>query len=223
MWNPNEPNKHKWRQQQKLGKNPRHAPIQSVALVGRIPLMVLIILFVFSYCLDKKSLGWSSIGKNFNFNQSRNVALVKSNGFNQTFVGIDSNKSVSMLRWCFKTIVVASLADVKCVFLFLFWVFHSDNLMEYEGLMALTNILSMGNQTGPKERFVTLRGIPAVEYCQFSSHPQVRTAATECFVNVVYHINFIKYMLHNNGERFKLWISFAECFNELDEDGKPAR
>jgi hypothetical protein len=93
--------------------------------------------------------------------------------------------------------------------------------MEYEGLMALTNLLSMGNEFGPKERFMTLRGIAAVEYCQFSSHPQVRTAATECFVNVVYHEKFIKYMLHNNGERFKLWISFAESFSEVDENNRP--
>jgi len=68
---------------------------------------------------------------------------------------------------------------------------------------------------------MTLRGIGAVEYAQFSSHPQVRTAATECFVNVVYHIEFVKYMLNNNGERFKLWISFAESFAEVDEEDSP--
>merc|ERR1712028_202696 len=92
--------------------------------------------------------------------------------------------------------------------------------MEYEGLMALTNVLSMSSNTSPKDRFVTLRGISAVEYCQFSHHPQVRTAATECFVNLVYHIDFVKYMLSNKGERFKLWISFAESFNEMDEEGR---
>ena len=28
-------------------------------------------------------------------------------------------------------------------------------------------------------------------------------------------------MLHNHvGERFKLWISFAESFNEMDEEGR---
>jgi len=96
-----------------------------------------------------------------------------------------------------------------------------DNFMEYEGLMSLTNILSMSEEDGPKERFMTLRGIGAVEYAQFSSHPQVRTAATECFVNVVYHIEFVKYMLNNNGERFKLWISFAESFAEVDEEDSP--
>ena len=93
--------------------------------------------------------------------------------------------------------------------------------MEYEGLMALTNILSMSQTHAPKDRFITLRGIAAVEYCQFSSHPQVRTAATECFVNVVYHADFIKYMLNNDGERFKLWISFAESFLESDENNRP--
>ena len=27
-------------------------------------------------------------------------------------------------------------------------------------------------------------------------------------------------MLSNKGERFKLWISFAESFNEMDEEGR---
>jgi hypothetical protein len=92
--------------------------------------------------------------------------------------------------------------------------------MELEGLMALTNIMSMTDQYGPKDRFVTLRGIAAVEYCQFSSHPQVRQAATECFVNMVYHVDFVKYMLRNDGERMKLWLSFSENFNEADEEGR---
>jgi len=84
-------------------------------------------------------------------NQSRNVALVsKLRAMRaQTFVGIDSNKSVSMLRWCFKTIVVASLADVKCVFLFLFFgVFHSDKLKEYEGLRGPTAVVHIEGNIG---------------------------------------------------------------------------
>ena len=58
-----------------------------------------------------------------------------------------------------------------------------DNLMEYEGLMALTNVLSMSSNTSPKDRFVTLRGISAVEYCQFSHHPQVSIQAKDRHAN----------------------------------------
>jgi hypothetical protein len=97
-----------------------------------------------------------------------------------------------------------------------------DNLMEYEGLMALTNLLSMRNTESTRGRFVSLRGIAAVEYCQFSQHPQVRCAATECFCNVIYHEEFIRHVAHDRGERLRLWISFAEEFQE-EEHFKNAR
>eukprot|EP00946_MAST-07B_sp_MAST-7B-sp1_P005167 g5167.t1 len=97
-----------------------------------------------------------------------------------------------------------------------------DNLMEYEGLMALTNLLSMRNTESTRERFISLRGIAAVEYCQFSQHPQVRCAATECFCNIVYHEEFIRHAANDRGERLRLWISFAEEFQE-EEHYKNAR
>ncbi len=94
--------------------------------------------------------------------------------------------------------------------------------MEHEGLMALPNLLSMRNPESTRERCVSLRGIAAVEYCQFSQHPQVRCAATECFCNVVYHEEFIRPVAHDRGERLRLWISFAEEFQE-EEHFKNAR
>ena len=97
-----------------------------------------------------------------------------------------------------------------------------DNLMEYEALMATTNLLSMHSTESTRERFVSLRGIAAVEYCQFSQHPQVRCAATECFCNIVYHEEFIRYVAHDRGERLRLWISFSEDFQE-EENYKNAR
>ena len=84
-----------------------------------------------------------------------------------------------------------------------------DNLKEFEALMALTNILSLQDDSILSK--VCNNHIRDIEYCQFSSHELVRQAATECFCNMIYHDEFIKYIIHNDGDKLRLWLAFAQA------------
>ena len=84
-----------------------------------------------------------------------------------------------------------------------------DNLKEFEGLMALTNILSLQDELILDK--ICKNHIRDIEYCQFSSHELVRQAATECFCNMIYHDNFIEYIINNDGDKLRLWLAFAQA------------
>ena len=42
-------------------------------------------------------------------------------------------------------------------------------------------------------------------------HELVRQAATECFCNMIYHDNFIEYIINNDGDKLRLWLAFAQA------------
>ena len=84
-----------------------------------------------------------------------------------------------------------------------------DDLVQFECLMGLTNLMSM-TDPAPQKMFLKSKGIHVVEYAQFSSHPMVRRAATECLTNMVYSEKFVEHLMKNDGDRLGLWISFME-------------
>ena len=86
---------------------------------------------------------------------------------------------------------------------------ESSNLMQFEALLALTNITSLGDRE--RDRFVAEKGISAVHYLMFSDHLAVRRAATENLCNLSSNDTLLK--LLRNPENVKLWVAFAEDWN----------
>jgi hypothetical protein len=82
-----------------------------------------------------------------------------------------------------------------------------DNLKEFEALMGLTNLLSLGDETISDR---VAKSLHCIEYAQFSSHLMVRRAATEAMCNMVYHEKLVKHLCSNDGEKLRLWLAFAQ-------------
>lgn len=89
---------------------------------------------------------------------------------------------------------------------------ESTNLMQFEGLLALTNLTSCGDRE--RDLFIAEKGIPGVHYLMFSDHLTVRRAATETLCNVGAKEGFLK--LIRNPDNVKLWVAFCEDWDSQE-------
>lgn len=93
-------------------------------------------------------------------------------------------------------------------------------LLQFEALMALTNIASVSDET--KNRIVTEpQGLATLQYLQFSEHELVRRAATEAVCNLLPNEEVIEKVFMNE-EKIRLWLAFASV-EEEEEDFETAR
>lgn len=93
-------------------------------------------------------------------------------------------------------------------------------LLQFEALMALTNIASVSDET--KNRIVTEpQGLATLQYLQFSEHELVRRAATEGICNLLPNEEVIEKIFMNE-EKIRLWLAFASV-EEEEEDFETAR
>ncbi|DBA03959.1 TPA: hypothetical protein N0F65_010612 [Lagenidium giganteum] len=93
-------------------------------------------------------------------------------------------------------------------------------LLQFEALMALTNIASVSDET--KNRIVTEpQGLSTLQFLQFSEHELVRRAATEAICNLLPNEDVIEKVFLNE-EKIRLWLAFASVEEEA-EDFETAR
>lgn len=93
-------------------------------------------------------------------------------------------------------------------------------LLQFEALMALTNIASVSDET--KNRIITEpQGLATLQYLQFSEHELVRRAATEALCNLLPNEEVIEKIFMNE-EKIRLWLAFASV-EEEEEDFETAR
>jgi protein unc-45 len=93
-------------------------------------------------------------------------------------------------------------------------------LLQFESLMALTNIASVSDET--KNRIVSEpQGLSTLQYLQFSEHELVRRAATETICNLLPNDQIIEKIFMNE-EKLRLWLAFASV-EEEQEDFETAR
>ena len=74
----------------------------------------------------------------------------------------------------------------------------ATNLQQFESLLALTNLISLGQ--AEQTKFVKEKGVPCAHYLMFSDHLMVRRAASEIFCNCPYEESVLQMM--RNPERF---------------------
>ncbi|KAJ8612844.1 hypothetical protein CTAYLR_002084 [Chrysophaeum taylorii] len=94
--------------------------------------------------------------------------------------------------------------------------FKALELAHFEAAMALTNLASLGETA--KRRVAKEKGIPALEYLQFSSNEMVQRAATEALCNMVPDEDFLAHL--KKPQKLKLWFAFSL---EYDRDLPLAR
>lgn len=93
-------------------------------------------------------------------------------------------------------------------------------LLQFEALMALTNIASVSDAT--KQRIVSEpQGLATLQYLQFSEHELVRRAATEAICNLLPNEEVVDKVFLND-EKLRLWLAFASV-EEEEEDFETAR
>lgn len=86
----------------------------------------------------------------------------------------------------------------------------ATNLQQFEALMAVTNLASVGDET--RNRIVAEKGISTLSYAMFSDHEMVRCAATEAMSNLVPHREMMKHLA--DPEHLRLWVAFASDYAE---------
>jgi hypothetical protein len=89
----------------------------------------------------------------------------------------------------------------------------SGNLQQFEALLALTNILSLGESEIRK--FVKEKGVSCAHYLMFSDHTMVRRAACEIFCNCPTDEAVLK--LLRDPEKVRLWTGLCEEWTNTDE------
>ncbi|CAH0481599.1 unnamed protein product [Peronospora belbahrii] len=95
-----------------------------------------------------------------------------------------------------------------------------QQLLQFEALMALTNIASVSEET--KARIVgEPQGLSTLQYLQFSEHELIRRAATEAICNLLPNDKVIEQVFMNE-EKVRLWVAFASLEDEA-EDFETAR
>ncbi|VDP18064.1 unnamed protein product [Schistosoma margrebowiei] len=62
-------------------------------------------------------------------------------------------------------------------------------LQNFEGLLALTNLASLGDTH--RYRIMAEHGLPLIDHCLFEDHPMIRRAATECVANLAQSHGFV--------------------------------
>lgn len=93
-------------------------------------------------------------------------------------------------------------------------------LLQFEALMALTNIASVSDET--KSRIVAEpQGLATLQYLQFSEHELVRRASTEALCNLLPNEEVVEKIFMNE-EKIRLWLAFASV-EEEEEDFETAR
>lgn len=89
-------------------------------------------------------------------------------------------------------------------------------LQQFETLLALTNILSVGEEE--QEKFVASKGITAVHYLMFSENLMIRRAAVEALCNMASHDAFTQILC--DPVKLRLWLVLCEDWggdgDELD-------
>lgn len=85
---------------------------------------------------------------------------------------------------------------------------ESTSLQQFEALMALTNIASVGDDT--KSKIVAERGISSLKFAMFSDHELVKQAATECMSNLIPNEKFIETL--REVDELRLWLALASDF-----------
>eukprot|EP00968_Pinguiococcus_pyrenoidosus_P005398 scaffold347_cov239-Pinguiococcus_pyrenoidosus.AAC.11 len=88
----------------------------------------------------------------------------------------------------------------------------ATNLMQFEILLALTNLASVGETEQNTITSKKHKGLQAIGYLQTSDHRLVRRAATECLANLAATESFRQQL--QIPERIKLWIAFAEDWDD---------
>ncbi|TNN08065.1 Protein unc-45A [Schistosoma japonicum] len=68
---------------------------------------------------------------------------------------------------------------------------HADcnALQNFEGLLALTNLASLGDTH--RYRIMAEHGLPSIDHCLFEDHPMIRRAAAECIANLAQSHGFV--------------------------------
>jgi len=96
----------------------------------------------------------------------------------------------------------------------------TEQLQLFEALMALTNVLSTGEEA--RSRCLALHGASALESCQFSDHKLVARAATEALCNLATTPSVRRLITHS---RLNLWVALARGALVVlgDEDAHDAR
>lgn len=89
----------------------------------------------------------------------------------------------------------------------------SSYLMQFEALLSLTNLMSVGDSE--REKFVAEKGISAVHYLMFSDNLMVRRAASEVFCNMPTHDKLLQ--LLRQKEKVRLWLAFCEDWNNEND------
>ena len=81
-------------------------------------------------------------------------------------------------------------------------------LMQFEGLMALTNLASMNNDV--RRRILKEGGVSYMESLMFEEHEMIRRAATEALCNMI-NLEEVAARFHRSDdiERVKLWTLFS--------------
>jgi hypothetical protein len=90
----------------------------------------------------------------------------------------------------------------------------SSNLIQFESLLAITNIVSCG--LSEQGKFVSEKGIAHVHYLMFSDHVMVRRAATEVFCNMSANDDFLA--LLRVPDKVRLWLALCEDYGVDDDD-----
>jgi len=84
---------------------------------------------------------------------------------------------------------------------------NDEDVIEFESLMALTNIAVLGDEARRKIA-QSKSGISTIEFAQFSETLPVRRAATELLSNLVPDDEFVNYLAM--GDKVRLWLLLAE-------------
>jgi len=82
----------------------------------------------------------------------------------------------------------------------------SSNLQQFEALLALTNLVSLGE--AEQTKFVREKGVSCVHYLMFSDHLMVRRAACEVFCNCPTQDSLLR--LLRDPEKVRLWVGLCE-------------
>eukprot|EP00948_MAST-09A_sp_MAST-9A-sp1_P001803 g1803.t1 len=87
----------------------------------------------------------------------------------------------------------------------------SDELQQFEALMALTNVVSGDGAAGiqSKNRVISTKGgLAKIYYQMFADNVSVRRAATECFANLLPHDAVFQFMIDNHDAR-QILVAFT--------------
>ena len=87
---------------------------------------------------------------------------------------------------------------------------EATNLMQFEALLALTNLLSTGG--GEAAHLCRRKGLQSLQYLQASDHRLVRRAATEALANCVPCAPFRR--LFEDAALVRLWVGLAEDWDD---------